>query len=156
MTATLLKAVDDFFASATSSKDIKLSALRGSHIVLYFYPKDSTPGCVMEGQDFSAHYEDFKKEKTVIFGISRDSLISHEKFKAAQSFPFELISDKDGQLCRQFDVLKTKNSLGQQKIDVNRSTFLINKEGILMKEWRGVSIAGHIKEVLDAAKKLNQ
>ena len=156
MTATLLQTVDNFFAPATSSKDIKLSSLLGYHVVLYFYPKDSTPGCVMEGQDFSAHHEDFKNEKTVIFGVSRDSLASHEKFKAAQSFPFELISDTDEQLCKQFDVLKTKNSYGQQTTGVNRSTFLINKEGVLIEEWRGVSIAGHIKDVLDAVKKLNQ
>lgn len=148
--------VDNFFAAATSNKDIKLSALQGYQLVLFFYPKDATPGCTMEGQDFSAHYEDFKAINTVILGVSRDNLASHESFKAKESFPFELISDTDEALCRQFEVLKLKNIAGKEVIGVERSTFLISKSGILTKEWRGVSVAGHVIQVLEAAKKLEQ
>ncbi len=151
MTVRLNQAVENFFVPATNLKDVKLSALRGYNVVLYFYPKDETPGCTMEGQDFSAHYEAFKKARTLIFGVSRDPLYAHEQFKAKESFPFELISDTDEHLCRQFDVLKPKQIAGKNIIGVERSTFLIDKEGILRKEWRGVNVAGHVKEVLEAA-----
>jgi peroxiredoxin Q/BCP len=156
MTVTINKNVENFFAIATNNKDIKLSALQDYQVVLFFYPKDATPGCAMEGQDFSAHYEDFKAIKTVIFGVSRDTLESHESFKRKESFPFELISDVDEELCRLFEVLKPKNIAGKEVIGVERSTFLINNNGILTKEWRGVSVAGHVIQVLEAAKKLNQ
>jgi peroxiredoxin Q/BCP len=156
MTVILNNKVDNFFAPATSHKDIKLSALQGYQLVLFFYPRDATPGCAMEGQDFSAHYEDFKAIGTIVLGVSRDSLESHESFKEKESFPFELISDVNEALCRQFEVLKPKNIAGKEVIGVERSTFLINKNGILTKEWRGVSIAGHVIQVLEAAKKSNQ
>lgn len=154
MTVTISHAVENFFMPATGLKDIKLSALLGYNVVLYFYPKDETPGCTMEGQDFSAHYDAFKKAHTLIFGVSRDSLNAHEQFKAKESFPFELISDSDERLCRLFDVLKPKNIAGKDIIGVERSTFLIDKHGILRKEWRGVSVAGHVKEVLQAVSDL--
>lgn len=154
MTVRLNQAVENFFVPATSLKDIKLSALRGYNVVLYFYPKDETPGCTMEGQDFSAHYEDFKKSRTIIFGVSRDPLYAHEQFKSKESFPFELIADTDEQLCRLFDVLKPKHIAGKNIIGVERSTFLIDKAGVLRKEWRGVNVAGHVKEVLEAARAL--
>ncbi len=154
MTVTIGHAVENFFMPATGLKDIKLSALLGYNVVLYFYPKDETPGCTMEGQDFSAHYDAFKKARTLIFGVSRDSLSTHEQFKAKESFPFELISDSDEHLCQLFDVLKPKNIAGKDIIGVERSTFLIDKHGILRKEWRGVSVAGHVKEVLQAVSNL--
>ncbi|WP_163832991.1 peroxiredoxin [Spartinivicinus ruber] len=156
MTVALGQPVSDFRANATSNKDVLLSALQGYNLVLYFYPKDSTPGCTTEGQDFRDYYEEFKAAKTVIFGVSRDSLKSHENFKANQNFPFELISDTDEELCKLFDVIKLKNMYGKQVLGIERSTFLIDKKGYLHKEWRKVSVAGHVQEVLNAANALNQ
>jgi len=153
MTVILNNKVDNFFAAATSHKDIKLSALHGYQVVLFFYPRDATPGCTMEGQDFGAHYEDFKAIKTIVLGISRDSLASHESFKNKESFPFELISDTNEALCRQFGVLKPKSIAGKEVIGVERSTFLIDENGVLSKEWRSVNITGHVMQVLEAAKK---
>ncbi|MBL4608499.1 MAG: peroxiredoxin [Pseudomonadales bacterium] len=155
MTVILNKKVDNFFANATSSKDIKLSSLKGYQVILFFYPKDATPGCTMEGQDFGAHYEDFKTLKTVVLGVSRDDMKSHQSFKEKETFPFELVSDVNETLCQQFDVLKPKNIAGKEVVGVERSTFLINKDGILVKEWRGVSIAGHVIQVLESAKKVS-
>jgi peroxiredoxin Q/BCP len=155
MTAPVIdQAVPDFTANATSDTEVKLSALRGKNVVLYFYPKDSTPGCTTEGQDFRDLYEAFQALDTEIFGVSRDGIKSHENFKAKQSFPFELISDKDETLCQLFDVIKLKKMYGRESLGVERSTFLIDKEGILRQEWRKVKVKGHAAEVLQAAQAL--
>ncbi|MGI0116975.1 peroxiredoxin [Zooshikella sp. RANM57] len=154
MSVTVGEPVNDFQAQATNNKDVLLSALKGYNVVLYFYPKDSTPGCTTEGQDFRDHYDEFKACKTVVFGVSRDALKSHEAFKQKQNFPFALISDPDEELCKQFDVIKMKNMYGKQVMGIERSTFLIDKEGVLRQEWRKVSIPGHVKEVLAAAESL--
>ena len=155
MTAPVIdQAVPDFTANATSDTEVKLSALRGKNVVLYFYPKDSTPGCTTEGQDFRDLYEAFQALDTEIFGVSRDGIKSHENFKAKQSFPFELISDKDETLCQLFDVIKLKKMYGRESLGIERSTFLIDKEGILRQEWRKVKVKGHAAEVLQAVQAL--
>ena len=155
MTAPVIdQAVPDFTANATSDTEVKLSALRGKNVVLYFYPKDSTPGCTTEGQDFRDLYEAFQALDTEIFGVSRDGIKSHENFKAKQSFPFELISDKDEALCQLFDVIKLKKMYGRESLGVERSTFLIDKEGILRQEWRKVKVKGHAAEVIQAVQAL--
>lgn len=151
----LNRVVADFTADSTGGK-VRLKDLRGQNVVLYFYPKDATPGCTREGQDFRDLNTKFKRQKTVIFGISRDSLASHEKFKASQEFPFELISDPDEKLCRKFDVIREKTLYGRQFLGVERSTFLIDKDGKLRREWRKVKVNGHADEVLDAARDLNK
>jgi peroxiredoxin Q/BCP len=148
--------VSDFHAQATSQKDFLLSACAGYNIVLYFYPRDATPGCTQESQDFRDLYESFKEEDTCIFGISRDSLVSHEKFKAKHEFPFELISDSDETLCKLFDVIKEKNMYGKMVLGIERSTFLIDQQGVLQKAWRGVRVKGHAEEVLQAVRQLNK
>ena len=127
---------------------------RGRNIVLYFYPKDNTPGCTTESRDFTACYEQFREYNTEIFGISRDSLHSHNRFRNKLDMPFDLISDTDEQLCRAFGVLKEKNMFGKKVMGIQRSTFLINREGILVKEWRNVKVPGHVAEVLEAVKQL--
>jgi thioredoxin-dependent peroxiredoxin len=156
MTIALGDAVPDFRLPATSNKEVVLSALKGWHVVLYFYPKDSTPGCTLEGQQFRDMIEDFKAEKCMILGVSRDNLKSHEKFKEAQCFPFELISDESEELCKLFDVIKLKNMYGKQVLGVERSTFLIDKKGVLRNEWRKVKVDGHAEAVLFAVKQLNK
>ncbi|MGV6859759.1 MAG: peroxiredoxin [bacterium] len=149
--------VPDFSAPATGEQTITLSEYKGEkNLVLYFYPKDSTPGCTTEGQDFRDHKEAFDGLDTVIFGVSRDSMKRHENFKAKQSFNFELISDPDEELCTLFDVIKEKNMYGKKYMGIERSTFLIDKEGILRREWRKVKVKGHVEEVLEAVKELNQ
>ncbi|NNC76601.1 MAG: peroxiredoxin [Woeseiaceae bacterium] len=152
----LNRVVGDFKSDATSGKTVRLKELRGKNIVLYFYPKDSTPGCTQEGKDFRDLHERFKRQKTVIFGVSRDSIASHEKFKAKQQFPFELISDPDESVCRKFDVIREKSLYGRKFMGVERSTFLIDKEGKLRGEWRKVKVKGHADEVLDAVKNLEK
>jgi peroxiredoxin Q/BCP len=148
------EAVPDFELPATGEKSIKLSDLKGQTIVLYFYPKDSTPGCTREGQDFRDNYTKFKRAGSLIFGISRDSIKSHENFKAKQEFPFDLLSDKDEQVCKLFDVIKMKNMYGKQVRGIERSTFVIDKNGVLQNEWRKVKVDGHAEEVLAAVKAL--
>lgn len=155
MTLAIGDAVPDFRLPATSNKEVLLSALRGWHVVLYFYPKDSTPGCTLEGQQFRDMFEDFKAQKCMILGVSRDSLKSHESFKEKQCFPFELVSDANEELCRLFDVIRMKNMYGKMVEGVERSTFLIDKEGKLAKEWRKVKVEGHGEDVLAAVKALN-
>ena len=147
--------VSDFQVQATSGQAVSLSELKGQQVVIYFYPKDSTPGCTTEGQDFRDHYAQFQAANTVVFGVSRDSLKSHENFKAKQSFPFELISDKDEALCQLFDVIKLKKLYGKEYLGVDRSTFLIDKEGVLRHEWRGLKVPGHVAAVLEKAQALN-
>jgi peroxiredoxin Q/BCP len=148
------RVVKDFKADATGDQTVRLKDLRGQNVVLYFYPKDSTPGCTQEGQDFRDLHAKFRRQKTVIFGVSRDSLKSHEKFKEKQQFPFELISDPDESLCQQFDVIKEKKLYGRTFMGVERSTFLIDKDGKLRAEWRKVKVKGHAEEVLEAVKSL--
>jgi len=146
--------VADFTAAATSDIEVSLSALKGSNVVIYFYPKDSTPGCTTEGQDFRKLHEEFKALDTVIFGVSRDKIRSHENFKAKQEFPFELITDPEETLCQLFDVIKEKNMYGKKHMGIERSTFLIDKVGVLRQEWRKVKVKGHVEEVFEAVKAL--
>ncbi|MCM2460675.1 peroxiredoxin [Pseudomonas sp. LARHCG127] len=148
--------VTDFQAPATSGQTISLAALKGKQVVIYFYPKDSTPGCTTEGQGFRDQYAQFQAANTEVFGVSRDSLKSHENFKCKQEFPFELISDKDEAICQLFDVIKLKKLYGKEYLGVDRSTFLIDKEGVLRQEWRGVKVPGHVDAVLVAAQALNK
>ena len=148
------RVVADFKALATGDQTIRLKDLRGKNVVLYFYPKDSTPGCTTEGQDFRDLHAKFKRANTVILGASRDSLTSHEKFKAKQSFPFELLSDPDEKLCKKFDVIHEKSLYGKKFMGVVRSTFLIDADGKLRAEWRKVKVKGHAAEVLEAVKGL--
>ncbi|MFJ3526262.1 peroxiredoxin [Pseudomonas sp. NPDC090203] len=155
MAVELDKPVADFQVQATSDQMVSLSALKGQQVVIYFYPKDSTPGCTTEGQGFRDQFADFKAANTLVFGVSRDGLKSHENFKAKQAFPFELISDKDEALCQLFDVIKLKKLYGKEYMGVDRSTFLIDKNGVLRKEWRGVKVPGHVAAVLEAAQALN-
>lgn len=145
----------NFKINATNNASLHLDELKNKNVVLYFYPKDDTPGCTTEGQDFRDNFDQFKQLNTIIFGISRDHLQSHEKFKSKFKFPFELISDPDETLCRLFDVIKLKNMYGKQVNGIERSTFLVDKEGILRKEWRKVKVKGHVDEVLAAVKSLN-
>ncbi len=149
------KKIKNFTRPATGNQNISLNDFAGKNVVLYFYPKDSTPGCTTEGQNFRDHIEDFDKTNTIILGVSRDSLKRHENFKAKQSFPFELLSDEDESLCKQFDVIKLKKLYGKEYMGIERSTFLIDDSGKLVQEWRGVKVKGHVEEVLEAARNLN-
>ncbi|MDO7898197.1 peroxiredoxin [Pseudomonas citrulli] len=148
--------VTDFQAPATSGQTVSLAALKGKQVVIYFYPKDSTPGCTTEGQGFRDLYPQFQAANTEVFGVSRDSLKSHENFKCKQQFPFELISDKDEAVCQLFDVIKLKKLYGKEYLGVDRSTFLIDQDGVLRQEWRGVKVPGHVDAVLAAAQALNK
>ena len=148
------KPVPDIEVQATDNQTFRLSDFQGRNVVLYFYPKDNTPGCTTEGQDFRDQYEAFRKLKTEVFGVSRDSLKSHEGFKAKQCFPFDLISDPDEKLCQLFDVIKEKSLYGRKYLGIDRSTFIIDKKGILRHEFRGVKVAGHVAAVLAEIKKL--
>lgn len=150
------KKTPDFELPATREQQVKLSSLKGKHVVLYFYPKDSTPGCTLEGQDFRDNYQKFSRRNTLIFGVSRDSLKSHENFRAKQKFPFDLLSDADEKACKLYDVIKEKNMYGRKVLGIERSTFLIDAKGILVHEWRKVSVKGHVDEVLDAVKELGK
>ncbi len=147
--------VSNFTAAATSEKTIQLADLAGQQVVLYFYPKDNTPGCTTESQDFRDLHEQFTAANTLVFGISRDSLRTHENFKAKHSFPFELISDEQEKLCKQFDVIKLKKLYGKEHLGIERSTFLIDKAGVLRHQWRKVKVAEHAAEVLATAQELN-
>ena len=138
----------DFELPSTGSKTFKLSAHLGKTVVIYFYPKDSTPGCTTQGQQFRDHYADFAAANTEIFGISRDSIKSHENFKAKFEFPFDLLADTEELACQLFGVIKMKKMYGKEVRGIERSTFIINKEGVLIHEWRGVKVDGHIPEVL--------
>ena len=152
--ASIGKKVPAFNLPATAGKKISLSELKGKNIVLYFYPKDSTPGCTLEGQDFRDNIRKFRARNTIILGVSRDNLKSHERFKEKQAFPFELLSDEDETLCNIFDVIKMKNMYGKKVRGIERSTFLIDEKAVLRKEWRKVKVAGHADEVLEAVKEL--
>ena len=156
MAVAIDQPVADFEAPATSGQTVSLSGLKGKQVVIYFYPKDSTPGCTTQGQGFRDQLEAFKAANTEVFGVSRDSLKSHENFKAKQAFTFELISDKEEALCQLFDVIKLKKLYGKEYMGVDRSTFLIDKDGVLRQEWRGVRVPGHVDAVLAAAQALNK
>lgn len=154
MTDTLIldKAVPDFQLPATSGVTFQLSQFLGKNLIIYFYPKDSTPGCTTQGMQFRDAYPDFQNLNTEIFGISRDSLKSHENFKAKFSFPFELLADTEELACSLFGVMKMKNMYGKQLRGIERSTFVIDKNGKLIKEWCGVKVEGHAAEVLNFIK----
>ena len=148
------RVVADFTCEATGDQKIRLKDLRGQNVVLYFYPKDNTPGCTTEGQDFRDLHSKFRRQKTLVFGVSRDSIASHEKFRDKQKFPFHLLSDPDEKLCRKFDVIQEKSLYGRKFMGVERSTFLIDAAGKLRREWRKVKVKGHAEEVLQAVKDL--
>ncbi len=153
-TVQLGKPVPDFQLPSTGDTTFSLSAHKGSNIVIYFYPKDNTPGCTLEGQNFRDHIAEFEAHDTLIFGISRDSVKVHENFKAKHNFPFDLLSDAEEKACKLFDVLHLKKNYGREYMGIVRSTFLIDKEGVLQQEWRKVKVKEHLAEVLDAVKAL--
>lgn len=150
----LNKTVPDFEAPATGDQLVRLADFRGKNVVIYFYPKDNTPGCTTEGQDFRDRMQAFAELDTEIFGVSRDGLKAHENFRTKHEFPFHLISDKDEELCKLFDVIKLKKLYGKEYLGIDRSTFLIDANGVLRNEWRGVRVKGHADEVLEAVKAL--
>jgi peroxiredoxin Q/BCP len=153
-TGMLGKRVSDFSLAATGGTQFTLSAHRGTKLVLYFYPKDDTPGCTQQGSDFRDQHQEFSKASCAVYGISRDSLKSHEAFKAKMKFPFELLSDEDEQVCKLFDVIKLKNMYGRKVRGIVRSTFVVDEKGVLAREWRGVKVPGHVQEVLSFVKAL--
>ena len=148
------KSAPAFTLPATGDQTLSLADFKGKNVVLYFYPKDSTPGCTTEGQDFRDAYKKFTRLNTVILGVSRDGIKSHDNFKTKQNFPFELLSDKEETLCRAYDVIRKKMMYGKEGIGIERSTFLIDAGGKLRQEWRKVKVAGHVEEVLAAVKAL--
>jgi peroxiredoxin Q/BCP len=156
MTVAIGETIPDIELPATGDKQISLSDFRGQRLVLYFYPKASTPGCTQEGLDFSAAAGDFTALNTAILGASRDGIKAQENFKVKQGFGFDLLSDKDETLCRAFDVIKLKKMYGKESLGVERSTFLIDETGVLRREWRGVKVKGHVDEVLGAVRELDQ
>ncbi|WP_339778156.1 thioredoxin-dependent thiol peroxidase [uncultured Methylophaga sp.] len=153
-TVNLQQTVPDFELPSTGDKTIRLSDLRGKNVLIYFYPKDNTPGCTLEGQNFRDHIETFNAHNTLIFGISRDSVRVHENFKEKQQFPFDLLSDADETVCNLFGVMQLKKNYGREYMGIVRSTFLIDTEGKLINEWRNVKVKQHIDEVLEAVKNL--
>ena len=142
--------VPDFESASTGDKLVKLTDYRGRYVVIYFYPKDSTPGCTLEGQGFRDAIEKLTALNAVVLGVSRDTIRSHENFKCKQEFPFDLLSDHDEKLCHLFDVIKMKNMYGKQVLGIERSTFLINPQGVLVRAWRKVKVKNHVEEVLQA------
>jgi peroxiredoxin Q/BCP len=148
------KPVPDFSLPSTGGAAFRLSDARGSKLVLYFYPKDNTPGCTLEGADFRDRHKEFKRAGCEVFGVSRDSVASHEKFKDKMKFPFELLSDEDEAVCKQFGVMKMKNMYGRKVRGIERSTFVVDDKGVLAREWRGVRVPGHAEEVLNFVKAL--
>ena len=153
-TVQLNRKVPAFKAESTGGT-FSLTDCKGKNVVIYFYPRDNTSGCTREGQAFRDNIAKFRRNKTVVLGVSRDSIASHEKFKTAQEFPFELLSDKDEALCKLFDVIKEKNMYGKKVMGIERSTFLIDATGKLRHEWRKVKVDGHVDEVLEAVRELN-
>lgn len=153
MTVAVGKSVPDFTAASTGG-DFTLSKQRGSTVVLYFYPKDNTPGCTTEGSDFAKSHSKFAKAGALVAGVSRDSLKSHEGFRTKMGFPFDLLSDPDETLCEQFNVIKMKNMYGKKVRGIERSTFVIDRAGKLAREWRGVKVPQHVDEVLEFVQSL--
>jgi len=149
------RTLNNFSAPATGDKTIHLSDYHGKNLILYFYPRDNTPGCTQEGKDFRDAIEEFNTLNSIILGVSRDSVRVHENFKCKQAFPFDLLSDKDETLCTLFDVIKMKNMYGKQVRGIERSTFLIDAHGVLQYEWRKVKVKTHIQEVLTKLRELN-
>jgi thioredoxin-dependent peroxiredoxin len=148
-------AIPDFEVAATGNQRFASAAFKGHPYVVYFYPKDDTPGCTIEGAQFRDLYKEFTKAGFMVFGVSRDSVASHEKFKAKMNFPFNLLSDSDETMCKIFNVIKEKNMYGKKVMGIERSTFIINRNGEVTKEWRGVKVDGHALEVLNAAKSMS-
>jgi len=155
-TASLGKKVPAFTLPATGEQEVSLADLQGKFVVLYFYPKDSTPGCTREGQDFRDNKAKFSRQQAVILGVSRDSIKAHENFKAKQDFNFELLSDKEEVLCSIFDVIKEKTLYGKKHMGIERSTFIIDPDGVLKHEWRKVKVDGHVDEVLATLKQIKK
>lgn len=143
-----------FSLPATGDQNIDLASLKGSHVVLYFYPRDATPGCTLEGQDFTAMYPQFVAAGAQILGVSRDSIRKHENFKSKFNFPFELLADEAETACKAYDVIREKKLYGKPYIGIDRSTFLIDADGVLRQQWRGVKVKGHAAEVLAAVQAL--
>jgi len=150
------KKVSAFKLPATGEQTISLSSFKGKNIILYFYPKDNTPGCTKEGQDFRDSIAKFKRQNCTILGVSRDTIRTHENFKTKHKFPFDLLSDTEEELCKLFDVIKLKNMYGKKHLGIERSTFLINDKGVLKQEWRKVKVKSHVDEVLTAVTMLNK
>jgi peroxiredoxin Q/BCP len=150
------KKVPDFSAPATGESTFRLSDHKGHVVVLYFYPKDNTPGCTTEAMQFRDHYKDFVKAGAVLFGVSRDNMASHDRFKQNLELPFELIADTEEKLCHMFGVVKNKIMYGKKVKGIERSTFLIDGTGVLRAEWRGLTVAGHVEEVLKAVKAIKK
>jgi peroxiredoxin Q/BCP len=156
MTPALNKPLPEFEALATGGVKFNPQTCAGQIVVLYFYPKDHTPGCTTESMQFRDMYKDFLKAGAAVFGVSRDNMVSHEKFKQNLELPFELIADTEEKLCHMFGVVKNKIMYGKKVKGIERSTFLIDSDGILRNEWRGIKVAGHVEEVLKAVKELNK
>lgn len=148
----LNKQCPSFALRNSENKEVTLESLKGKKVVLYFYPKDSTPGCTLEGQEFSRLHKDFQKENTVILGVSKDSVSSHEKFKCKYNFPFDLLADEEGKLCDAFDVIREKNMYGKKYMGIERSTFILDENQKIIGEFRKISLAGHAKFILDQIK----
>jgi len=148
------KAVPDFSLASTGGGAFRLSDQRGKTLVLYFYPKDNTPGCTLEGADFRDLHKQFRRAGIEVYGVSRDTLASHEKFKAKMKFPFELLADPDEKVCLKLGVMKMKNMYGRKVRGIERSTFVVDARGVLAREWRGVKVPGHAQEVLNFVKAL--
>ncbi len=148
-----VKPFADFEVPSTGNQRFASAAFRGHHYVIYFYPKDATPGCTVEGAQFRDLHDEFRKAGVMVFGVSRDSLASHEKFKANMQFPFDLLSDSNEKICKLFDVIKEKNMYGRKVIGIVRSTFLMGRNNEIVEEWRGVKVDGHAAAVLAAAKR---
>ena len=156
MTPALNKALPEFEALATGGVKFTPHAFAGKIVVLYFYPKDNTPGCTTEAMQFRDHHKDFVKAGAVVFGVSRDNMASHDKFKQSLELPFELIADTEEKLCHMFGVVKNKIMYGKKVKGIERSTFLIGADGVLKQEWRGLKVPGHVDEVLKAVKLLKK
>ncbi len=152
--AAIGKKAPDFKLPASGGGEISLSGLHGGKVVLYFYPRDDTPGCTLEGQDFRDKIRSFSRAGTTVIGVSRDSVQSHQKFSAKYKFPFDLVSDENEEACKLFGVMKLKNLYGKKVRGIERSTFLIDEKGVLRREWRKVKVEGHVGEVLEAARAL--
>jgi peroxiredoxin Q/BCP len=154
MSVEVGKKLPDCTLASTAGGEVRLKSLLGKKLVLYFYPRDNTPGCTLEGQQFAALNARFAKASVTVFGISRDSIASHQKFRDKMGFPFALLSDPDEEACRLFDVIREKNMYGRKVMGIERSTFLIDAKGVLRQEWRRVKVEGHAQEVLAAAQAL--
>lgn len=150
----LNKKAPNFKLPATGDQTLSLADFKGKNLVIYFYPKDNTPGCTTEGQDFRDQYKQFQKHNTEILGVSRDSVRTHENFRKKHEFPFDLLSDADEEMCKAFDVIKLKKLYGREYMGIERSTFLIDAQGKLKQEWRKVKVKGHVEEVLETVKAL--